>query len=171
MWKISLFQCFSVFFMFYRPYLKAISIKSIKWNALKSRVLSLRMFFITKIKSLLKRYCFEKKETISWKTKMFSTRYRFENCFEFYLNYNHFVWKSLRVKPSRFWEKTNWGRVWTFAASRLTEPTVCRVVQMLFVGVVLWGEVLCVRLNNHPALWESNTRVRKTKKKLEKLDF
>lgn len=33
-------------------------------------------------------------------------RYRFENYFEIYLNYDHFVWKSLRVKPSRFSEKT-----------------------------------------------------------------
>ena len=35
---------------------------------------------------------------------------------------------------------------------------------MLFLGVILWAEVICVRLKNHPALWESNTCVKKAGK-------
>ena len=61
--------------------------------------------FHNKSKISVKALLLWKKVTISLKTKLFSMRYRFENYFEIYLNYDHFVWKSLRVKPSRFSEK------------------------------------------------------------------
>ena len=78
---------FFVFFMFCHTFLKAISIKSIKWNPRKGHAFSLRIFYVTKTKSLLERYCFEKKHGFSWKIKMLSKHFRSSNYFEFCFNY------------------------------------------------------------------------------------
>ena len=74
------------------------------------------------------------------------------------------VFKSVNLLTTEF---VIWT-VWAFAA-RLTErmfleSTVSGVVQVLFVGVILWGEMFSVRLKNRPALWESHTCVKKTNK-------
>ena len=57
-----------------------------KQNHVKCYVFSLRLFFLTKPKTISKRLRFEKNMNISSKTKVLSMRYRFENYFGICLN-------------------------------------------------------------------------------------
>ena len=124
-------------------------------------------YFNNKIKISVKALLLWKKVTIPWKTKMFSTRYRFENCFGFYLNYNHFVWKSLRVKPSRFWEKTKLGASLDIRGIPAHRTDSLWDRSVLFVGV--FCEERCfVRVWKTTQRFENPTRVLKKLKKVEK---